>query len=368
MIIGLPMMSAMGWRLCKLSNTVATPTGSILPVHQANGHHVRTDDLFLYWPPSTSTIVHYSETPVVPRAGVFATGDTGIVGTQTSGQASTESPRPPPEPNDLKAPLFTRKELSEIHARSGHPTWRRMHDFLHRVRPNRCPENVRQTLQSIVGNCKACAIYGAPPRRVRVAFRHEHGKFNEEVIVDVFSLNSRPVLSIIDRDTRFLSCVFLHRLTAAAIWDGILRGWSLKYLGHPKVVRTDEGSNFVAAEVQLRAGEASVVLHAVGVETASSMGLGEQIHYPLRRSYLKLRSENPRFSDELLLNVVVKAHNDSGGLNGIVPTVRVFGAFPRLPVRTGPIVCPATLLAHACSRVPWLSSARPLMRCVWRLR
>lgn len=118
-------------------------------------------------------------------------------------------------------------------------------------------------------------MYGASPRRVQVSLPHDYGKFNVEVIANAFSLNKRAVLSNIDCNTSFISCVFLDHLNAATIWDGILRAWSLRYLGHPKVIRTDEGSNFVAAEVQVWAGEAGVFLHAVGVERESSMGLGE---------------------------------------------------------------------------------------------
>lgn len=323
MLIGKPLMSAMGWQLCEFSNTIKTSSGHLLPVHQWNGH------LFLYWPPVLSS----SESD----AHATASSDSSVFLNEGSVPAASarSSSRPPPEPDEKKKKLFTDHELRQIHSRSGHPHWRRMANFLKRVSPGRCPPDVRKQLQRIVDACKACAIYGAPPRRVQVALPHDDGKFNEEVIVDVFSLNQRPVLSVIDRDTRFLPCIILSQLNAAAIWDGILRAWSLRYLGHPKVIRTDEGSNFVAAEVQAWAGEAGVVLHAVGVERASSMGLGEQIHHPLRSSFLKLKSENPTVSDELLLEVAVKSHNDSSGLNGLVPTLLVFGAFPRLPVRTG---------------------------------
>lgn len=65
------------------------------------------------------------------------------------------------------------------------------------------------------------------------------------------------------------------------------------------------------------------------------MGLGEQIHQPLCRSFSKLKSENPAVSDELLLEFAVKSHKDSSGRNGLVPTLLEFDAFPRLPVRTG---------------------------------
>lgn len=65
------------------------------------------------------------------------------------------------------------------------------------------------------------------------------------------------------------------------------------------------------------------------------MGLGEQVHHPICSTFLKLRLEDNGASDELLLNIACKAHNDSSGLNGLVPKVLVFGSFSRMPVRSG---------------------------------
>lgn len=76
----------------------------------------------------------------------------------------------------------------------------------------------------------------------------------------------------------------------------------------------------MAGELRSLAGEAGVVLHAVPVERASLMGLGEQFHYLIRRSFKRLKFENPSISDELLLDVACKAHDDSAGINGLVPT------------------------------------------------
>lgn len=96
-------------------------------------------------------------------------------------------------------------------------------------------------------SCKASAIYGASHRRVQVALPHDDETFNEEVIGDVFSLNKRAVLRIIDRDACFRSFLFLDYLNAADIWDVIMRAWFLRLFGHPKIIRTDQGSSFFAA-------------------------------------------------------------------------------------------------------------------------
>lgn len=50
--------------------------------------------------------------------------------------------------------------------------------------------------------------------------------------------------------------------------------------------------------------------------------------------FLKLDSENSTVFNELILKVAVNFHRDSSGINGLVLTLLVFGAFPRMPVRT----------------------------------
>lgn len=139
-------------------------------------------------------------------------------------------------------------------------------------------------------------------------------------------------------DTRCVAYTFLADMKAVVVCDEHMRALSLPYLGHPPVVRMDGGSNFVATGMQQWAGEAGIVLHTVPVDHPSAMSLGEQIHEPIKKVFQKHRLKNLRVSGELFLEVVVKRHVDSSGINGVVPTVVIYGAFPRLPTcrsRTG---------------------------------
>lgn len=81
--------------------------------------------------------------------------------------------------------------------------------FLKREQPNRHPPDVRAQLKKIVTACRACVVHGAPPRLLLVSIPHDEGRINQEIIVDIFSVNKRPVLRVIDRDTRF-SHVFTY--------------------------------------------------------------------------------------------------------------------------------------------------------------
>lgn len=141
---------------------------------------------------------------------------------------------------------------------------------------------------------------------MRVSLPSENGKFNEEVIVDVFVIKWQSVLSILDRDNKFLACVQLKTVTAAAIWDGLLRAWSLKYLGHPQVLRTDQGTNFTVIYLQQWAGEAGTSVHSVAVEASWAMGTGGRVHGPLWQTFLKLLEDHPTTDFDLLLDLAVK--------------------------------------------------------------
>lgn len=65
------------------------------------------------------------------------------------------------------------------------------------------------------------------------------------------------------------------------------------------------------------------------------MGIEEQAHNPLRKTFLNLRLNHTKPSDEFLLDVAIKTRNNSTGIDSLIPSFLLYGAFPRLPIRTG---------------------------------
>jgi hypothetical protein len=69
------------------------------------------------------------------------------------------------------------------------------------------------------------------------------------------------------------------------------------------------------------------------VESHSSLGLVERIHGPIRRIYHKIlldRAQLGPHPKEHMLAAATKALNDTAGVNGLVPTLSVFGALPHV--------------------------------------
>lgn len=64
------------------------------------------------------------------------------------------------------------------------------------------------------------------------------------------------------------------------------------------------------------------------------MSIVEPYDKPLRRAYSIIRQEAPDTDKNMTLQMAVKSINDSVGPDGLGPTLRFFGALPRLGLPT----------------------------------
>lgn len=69
---------------------------------------------------------------------------------------------------------------------------------------------------------------------------------------------------------------------------------------------------------------------SVPVESTNSMTVVEQYQAPLRKAFSVIRTEAPSLLKEEALQMAVKSISHSVDPNGLVPTLLVFGALPRL--------------------------------------
>lgn len=60
------------------------------------------------------------------------------------------------------------------------------------------------------------------------------------------------------------------------------------------------------------------------------MGIVERYHKPLQRAYNIIKEETKSTDKSLILQMSIKAINDTAGPDGIIPTLLVFGAYPRM--------------------------------------
>lgn len=228
--------------------------------------------------------------------------------------------------------FLTEGELRRLHARFGHPSVDRLHKLL-----TRAGHDVEHEALVVINKfCHFCQIKGDAPKRFKFTLKDEHD-FNYEIIVDAMYLDSRPVLHVVDASTSFQAGRFLQDLSARKTWETLKMCWIDTYLGPPDVLTHDAGTNFAAAEFQAEAKLISITCHQVPVEAHWSIGKVERYHAPVRRAFEIIKAEMPLdTSPDAILQMALKAVNDTAGPDGLVPTLLVFGTLPRMTIDPPP--------------------------------
>jgi hypothetical protein len=232
------------------------------------------------------------------------------------------------EPAASAAFHLTETQLRQLHRRFGHPSIERLSRILTKV-GQEFDSNLLKRLTDI---CHHCQLNAKAPGRFKFTVRDDH-EFNHEIIVDIFFINGQPVLHVVDSATAFQAAKFLNNKEQKAkdLWDAIMTCWINTYLGPPEWIVHDAGRNFGSAEFKQYAKGLCIRVQEMPVEAHNSIGKAERYHGPLRRAYQIIDAElGNALTNDQKLQMAVKAINDTAGPDGLVPTLLVFGAYPRM--------------------------------------
>ena len=227
--------------------------------------------------------------------------------------------------------LLTDAEIRRIHRRFGHASAQKLYELLNRA--DRNEPGLKRTLEAIEKECEHCQRNAQAPRRFKFAF-HDGREFNHIIYVDICYIRSRPVLHVVDEATKYQAARWLPSISAKDAWDCLRACWIDVYIGPPDIIAHDAGRQFAGGEFQAAMGTLRIEAKPIPIESPQSMAVVERYHASLRKAYETIASEQPTGSPELLLQTAVKAVNDSVGPDGLIPTLLVYGALPRLGLPT----------------------------------
>ncbi|KAI0993887.1 hypothetical protein K3495_g14297, partial [Podosphaera aphanis] len=234
--------------------------------------------------------------------------------------------------------FLTEQELRQLHRRFGHPSVDRLAKLLEKS----SHEYDRTLIEKISRFCKFCQKHSNAPGRFKFSLRSiDDVQFNHIVYADIMYIDGSPLLHVVDEGTRFQSAHWLKDMSAKTVWETLRKSWIDVYLGPPDTIVHDAGTNFCSSEFKQSAKGMSIQLHQVPTEAHNAIGVVERYHKPLRRAYAIIKEEL-NVTKDVGLQMAVKAVNDTAGPDGIIPTLLVFGAYPRM-VETDP---PATTVSQ----------------------
>lgn len=321
-ILGLRDMDRLRVKFDNLDNVLNTPRGDVAVMR-------RGDHAFLIWDEYLSVFIQY--------------------GTKEQIQLPST-----PSPQDC---YLSDVELRRLHRRFGHPSVQRLHRVLERAGH----DVDSRALEHLTKYCEHCQKHGTSPGRFKFTLKDD-AEFNYCIFVDVVTLApDGPVLHIVDEATAYQAGRWLKDFSAKTAWETIRECWIDTYLGPPDLISHDAGTNFESREFKQYAQTVNTTTKCVPVEAHHSIRAVERYHRPLRRAYDIIKAESPNLDKTAALQMAFKALNDTAGPDGIVPTLLVFGAYPRMSEFNAPpatISQRSTALAKAMTEVRKLRAAR----------
>lgn len=166
-------------------------------------------------------------------------------------------------------------------------------------------------------------------RRFKFSLR-EDKFFNQIVFVDIFYIIKKPVLHVVEEATRYQAAWWLPNVTAESVWRSLRLCWIDIYIGTPDIITHDAGKQFITQVFQKNAELLHIETKCVPIESPNSMSVLEGYHTPIRHACNIVTSEAPDLDEEAALQIAVKSVKDSTGQDGLVPTLLLYGALPRL--------------------------------------
>ncbi|EED14529.1 conserved hypothetical protein [Talaromyces stipitatus ATCC 10500] len=128
--------------------------------------------------------------------------------------------------------------------------------------------------------------------------------------------------------TSFQAARFLKSLSIKDTWEALQVVWIDTYLGPPDVISHDIGTNFAALEFKTEAKMMGIQYYQVPVEAHNAIGKVKRYYAPLRRAYNIISAElGASVNKDVILQMAVKAINDTVGPDRIVLTVLVFDTY-----------------------------------------
>jgi hypothetical protein len=232
---------------------------------------------------------------------------------------------------DENSCLLTEIELRRLHRRFDHLSARRLYEILTRSDHDNVESRVIEHLNKY---CHHCQMHEKSSERFSFSIRNSDSEFNFNILMNILYIETKeknkPVLHLVNEVTRFQVDRWLKDISARHVWDQFRTCWIDTYLRSSDVIIADSDKQFVSREFKSYAGNMSIIVKIVSIETHHSIEMMKRYHELLRRTYLIITIEISEINSELALQMTFKVINDSIELNDLISTLLVFDVYFRM--------------------------------------
>lgn len=183
-------------------------------------------------------------------------------------------------------------QLRRLHNLFGHPHADKFYNVLKRAELETVDTKTRLMLEDIMRKCKPCQTYAKAPRRFKFALRKDK-YFNHTVFVDIFYIDSKRVLYVVDEATRYQAASGLPTVAAESVWRTLRLCWIYICFWPPDILTHDAEKQLLAKVFQSNAELLHIDTKCVPFESPNSMTYVERYHGAIRHGYNIMKTAVP---------------------------------------------------------------------------
>lgn len=142
-------------------------------------------------------------------------------------------------PADL---LLTMCRLHKLHRKFCHPSPEKPFNLLRRSRPEEISPEILTILQDLTKRCDPCQQIQSTLTRFRLSFGAENVRFGKRILLDIVTIDKKPVLHTVGEGTRSSAARFVPGLSTKTILATTLECWAMIYTRIPNRVLVDQRS------------------------------------------------------------------------------------------------------------------------------
>lgn len=130
--------------------------------------------------------------------------------------------------------ISKRSQLGKMHKQFFHLSAEKLFNLLKKARPEETAAETLQILKDLSKCCDPCQRIHTAPMRFRISFGAENARFNEHILLEIVTIDGKPVLHIVvDEVTRFTAAPIVRDASTNTIWSTMLDCWAMMYTGLP---------------------------------------------------------------------------------------------------------------------------------------
>ena len=181
--------------------------------------------------------------------------------------------------------------------------------------------------------CEHYQKHSKAPHRFRFKLQDDID-FNYTIYVNIVQLEEQDMLYIINKATRFKATQLIRKRANSAITNAIFNAfksaWINTYFSLPNFVVYNYEINFNFKKFRISFRFIRNTPKLVLVKAHDLINKVKRYYYLLRRAYEIVTKKHLKLFNANQLQIIIKAINDIIRLNGLIPTLLVFGAYLRM--------------------------------------